>query len=71
MDYRDYVCTPATGEITWLDLPMLRAIVVSKADTKEHKAQIKALLHKHGVTKLSELPLSDYSAFQEEVEAMV
>ena len=62
---------PVTGEITRLDLPTLRAIAASKAQTKEQKAQMKALLQKHGVAKLTELPLSDYFAFQEEVEAIV
>ena len=71
MEYRGYVRTPATEEFTWPDLPMLRSIVASTARTKEQKSQIKALLQKHGITKLSELPLSDYHAFLEEVEAMV
>ena len=62
---------PVTGEITRLDLPTLRALAASKAQTKEQKARIKALLQKHGVAKLTELPLSDYFAFQEEVEAIV
>ena len=62
---------PVTGEITRLDLPTLRALAASKAQTKEQKAQMKALLQKHGVSKLTELPLSDYFAFQEEVEAIV
>ena len=62
---------PVTGEITRLDLPTLRALAASKAQTKEQKAQMKALLQKHGVAKLTELPLSDYFAFQEEVEAIV
>ena len=62
---------PVTGEIIRLDLPTLRAMAASKAQTKEQKAQMKALLQKHGVAKLTELPLSDYFAFQEEVEAIV
>ena len=62
---------PETGEISTLDLPTLRALAASKAQTKEQKAQMKALLQKHGVAKLTELPLSDYFAFQEEVEAIV
>ncbi len=62
---------PVTGEITRLDLPTLRALAASKAQTKEQKSQMKALLQKHGVAKLTELPLSDYFAFQEEVEAIV
>ena len=62
---------PVTGEITRLDLPTLRALAASKAQTKEQKAQMKAMLQKHGVAKLTELPLSDYFAFQEEVEAIV
>ena len=62
---------PVTGEITRLDLPTLRALAASKAQTKEQKAQMKALLQKHGVAKLTELPLSDYFAFQKEVEAIV
>ena len=62
---------PVTGEITRLDLPTLRALAASKAQTKEQKAQMKALLQKHGVAKLTELPLSDYFTFQEEVEAIV
>ena len=71
MEYRGYVRTPATEEFTWPDLPMLRSIVASTARTKEQKTQIKALLQKHGVAKLTELPLSDYFTFQEEVEAIV
>ena len=71
MEYRGYVRTPATEEFTWPDLPMLRSIVASTARTREQKSQIIALLQKHEVTKLSELPLSDYHAFQEEVEAIV
>ena len=71
MENRGYVRTPATEEITWPDLPMLRSIVASKAQTKEQRAQIKAMLHKHGATNLTELPHSDYFAFQEEVEAVV
>ena len=62
---------PVTGEITRLDLPTLRALAASKAQTKEQKAQIRALLQKHGVAKLTELPLSDYFIFQEEVKAIV
>ena len=62
---------PVTGEITRLDLPTLRALAASKAQTKEQKPQMKALLQKHGIAKLTELPLSDYFAFQEEVEAIV
>ena len=62
---------PVTGEISRLDLPTLRALAASKAQTKEQKAQMKAMLQKHGVAKLTELPLSDYFAFQEEVEAIV
>ena len=62
---------PATGEIVTLDLLTLRALAASKAQTKEQKAQMKALLQKHGVAKLTELPLTDYFAFQKEVEAIV
>ena len=62
---------PVTGEITRLELPTLRAQAAAKAQTKEQKAQMKALLQKHGVNKLTELPLSDYFAFQEEVAAIV
>ena len=32
---------------------------------------MKALLQKHGVSKLTELPLSDYFDFQKEVAAIV
>ena len=60
-----------TGEIITLDLPTLRALAASKAQTKEQKAQMKALLQKHGVAKLTELPLTEYFAFQKEVEAIV
>ena len=62
---------PVTGEIITLDLPTLRAQAAAKAKTKEQKAQMKALLQKHGVSKLTELPLSDYFTFQKEVEAIV
>jgi len=62
---------PETGEIITLDLPTLRALAASKAQSKEQKAQMKALLQKHGVSKLSELPLSDYFDFQKEVAAIV
>ena len=62
---------PVTGEIVTLDLLTLRALAASKAQTKEQKAQMKALLQKHGVAKLTELPLTDYFAFQKEVEAIV
>ena len=62
---------PETGEISTLDLPTLRALAASKAQTKEQKAQMKALLQKHGVGKLTELPLSDYFDFQKEVAAIV
>ena len=62
---------PETGEIIQLDLPTLRALAASKAQTKEQKAQMKALLQKHGVAKLTELPLSDYFDFQKEVAAIV
>ena len=62
---------PVTGEILTLDLPTLRAQAAAKAKTKEQKAQMKALLQKHGVSKLTELPLSDYFAFQKEVDAIV
>ena len=62
---------PETGEIITLDLPTLRALAASKAQTKEQKAQMKALLQKHGVGKLTELPLSDYFDFQKEVAAIV
>ena len=44
---------------------------VGYAKTKEQKAQMKALLQKHGVNKLTELPLSDYFEFQKEVAAIV
>ena len=62
---------PETGEIITLDLPTLRALAASKAQTKEQKARMKALLQKHGVSKLTELPLSDYFDFQKEVAAIV
>ena len=62
---------PETGEIITPDLPTLRALAASKAQTKEQKAQMKALLQKHGVSKLTELPLSDYFDFQKEVAAIV
>ena len=62
---------PVTGEIIRLDLADLRSLAKSKTDTAEQKAQLKALLHKHGVAKLTELPLSDYFTFQEEVKAIV
>ena len=62
---------PEIGEIVTLDLPTLRALAASKAQTREQKAQMKALLQKHGVAKLTELPLTDYFAFQKEVEAIV
>ena len=62
---------PVTGEIVTLDLPTLRTLAASKAQTKEQKAQMKALLQKHGVAKLTELPLTDYFSFQKEVEAIV
>lgn len=62
---------PETGEIITLDLPTLRAQAATKAQTKEQKAQMKALLQKHGVNKLTELPLSDYFEFQKEVAAIV
>ena len=62
---------PVTGEIVRLELHTLRSLAQSKADTAEQMAQIKALLRKHGVAKLTELPLSDYFAFQEEVKAIV
>ena len=62
---------PETGEIITLDLPTLRALAASKAQSKEQKAQMKALLQKHGVSKLTELPLSDYFDFQKEVAAIV
>ena len=62
---------PETGEIITLDLPTLRALAASKAQTKEQKAQMKALLQKHGVAKLTELPLADYFDFQKEVAAIV
>ena len=68
MEYHGHL---VAGEITRPDLLTLRAIVASKARTREQKSQIIALLQKHEVTKLSELPLSDYHAFQEEVEAIV
>ena len=62
---------PETGEIITLDLPTLRALAASKAQSKEQKAQMKALLQKQGVSKLTELPLSDYFDFQKEVAAIV
>ena len=62
---------PETGEIITLDLSTLRTLAASKAQTKEQKAQMKALLQKHGVAKLTELPLSDYFDFQKEVAAIV
>ena len=62
---------PETGEIITLDLPTLRALAASKAQTKEQKAQMKSLLQRHGVSKLTELPLSDYFDFQKEVAAIV
>lgn len=59
-----------TGEIIRLDLPALRTAAAAKAQTKEQKEQMRALLKKHGVTKLTELPLSDYFDFQKEVAAI-
>ena len=61
---------PETGEIIRLDLPALRAIAAAKAQTAEQKAKMRALLQKHGVSRLPELPLADYFAFQKEVEAL-
>ena len=53
-----------------LDLPTLRAFTADKAKTKEQKAQVKALLAKHGVNRLPELPEAEYAAFKKEVEAI-
>ena len=53
-----------------LDLPTLRAFTADKAKTKEQKAQVKALLAKHGVSRLPELPEAEYAAFKKEVEAI-
>lgn len=61
---------PYTGEIVRLDLPILRMLAAEKAKTKEQKTQMKALLQKHGVSKLTELPITDYFVFQKEVEAI-
>ena len=62
---------PDTGEIITLELTTLRSLAASKAQTREQKAQMKLLLQKHGVAKLTELPLNEYFAFQKEVEAIV
>ena len=53
-----------------LDLPTLRAFTADKAKTKEQKAQVKALLAKHGVNRLPELPEAEYATFKKEVEAI-
>ena len=57
-------------EAAALDLPTLRAFTADKAKTKEQKAQVKALLAKHGVNRLPELPEAEYAAFKKEVEAI-
>ena len=46
------------------------AIASSEWSVKARKAQMKTLLQKHGVSKLTELPITDYFAFQKEVEAI-
>ena len=53
-----------------LDLPTLRAFTADRAKTKEQKAQVKALLAKHGVNRLPELPEAEYTVFKKEVEAI-
>lgn len=57
-------------EAAALDLPTLRAFTADRAKTKEQKAQVKALLAKHGVNRLPELPEAEYAAFKKEVEVI-
>ena len=52
-----------------LTLVELRAFVAERS-TPENRPKIKALLTKHGVAKLTELPEDQYAALKREVEAL-
>lgn len=52
-----------------LTLVELRAYVAERS-TPENRAKIKALLTKHGVSKLTELPEDQYAALKQEVAAL-
>lgn len=49
----------------------LKDFIIASAKTTEQRAQVKALLAKHGVRKLPELPEAEYTAFKKEVAAIV
>lgn len=60
---------PNASEPTKPTLVELRAFVAEKS-TPENRPRIKAILEKHGVRKLTELPEEKYPALLREVEAL-
>lgn len=67
-DKSDAPTTPAPDEKP-VTLVELRAFV-SERSTPENRPKIKALLTKHGVNKLTELPEEQYAALKREVAAL-
>lgn len=58
--------SPAAPKLTLVEL---RAFVAERS-TPDNRPKIKALLTKHGVAKLTELPEDQYTALKREVEAL-
>ncbi len=61
--------TPTTTPEKHLTLVELRAFVAERS-TPENRPKIKALLTKHSVNKLTELPEDQYETLKREVEAL-
>ena len=67
----DEFIDPESGEIIKVDLPAIRTLASQKTESKELKGKVKALLTKYSVTRLTDLPPSEYLSFYKEVRAIV
>ena len=67
----DETSVPAASGESPITFQELKDFIIASAKTTEQRAQVKALLAKHGVRKLPELPEGEYQAFKKEVAAIV
>ena len=56
-------------EVKYPDISEVRSLLAEKSRA-DHTAEVQALLAKHGVKKLSEVPPSEYTVLMEEARAL-
>ena len=71
-DYAVMIAEVRRNEVTrsWIWQPEAGRAYVAERSTPENRPKIKALLTKHGVNKLTELPEDQYEALKREVAAL-